>query len=228
MQPRAMSSAKTQLTGKGQVPRDASTESGQEHPVEAGPAEGVARHRRGTEDGARMGGDHVLSGRGPGHGVLEGRHLGDRVGIRARLLHHRGVLALEAPGRVEERAGADGDDPAHAEGLGGVEDVLGALDVHGLEVGQVLAGPAQERGAVDGGVGTGGGPADVVGIGDVAGHDLDPQGDKGRGVGCRAGQGPDTVAPLDQELADVGAGQPGGAGDEDRLAHAGACSAASA
>ena len=39
-----------------------------------------------------------------------------------------------------------------------------------------------------------------------------------------AGQGPDGVAPLDQELADVGTGQSGGAGDEDRLAHAGVCS----
>ena len=49
-------------------------------------------------------------------------------------------------------------------------------DVHGLEVGQVLAGPAEERGAVDGGVGAGGGPTDVVGIGDVAGARSRPRG----------------------------------------------------
>ena len=66
-----------------------------------------------------------------------------------------------------------------------------------------------------------GGPPDIVGVGDVAGDDLDPQGDERVGVGAGAGQGPHGVAALDQELADVGAGQPGGAGDEDRLAHAG-------
>ena len=101
--------------------------------------------------------------------------------------------------------------------LGGVEDVLGAVDVHRLEVGQVLAGPAQQGGAVDGRVAAGGAPEDVVGVGDVAGHDLDPQVGQRSGVGSGPGQGPDVVAPLDEELADVGAGQSGGAGDEDRL-----------
>ena len=55
-----------------------------------------------------------------------------------------------------------------------------------------------------------------------------PRADERSGVGPGPGQGPDVVAPLDEELADVGAGQPGGAGDEDRLAHAGACSGTSA
>ncbi len=65
---------------------------------------------------------------------------------------------------------------------------------------------------------------DVAGVGDVPGDDVDPQLDQGIGVGPGPGQGPDVVAPFDQELADVGPGQPGGAGDEDRLAHAVACS----
>ncbi len=72
--------------------------------------------------------------------------------------------------------------------------------------------------------GAGGRPADVVGIGDVTGDDLDPQGGERIGVGAGAGQGADVVAAFDQELADVGARQSGGSGDEDRLAHAGACS----
>ena len=53
--------------------------------------------------------------------------------------------------------------------------------------------------------------------------DLDAQADQRLGVGVGPGQRPHVVAPLDQQLADVGAGQSGGAGDEDRLAHAEAC-----
>ena len=63
----------------------------------------------------------------------------------------------------------------------------------------------------------------VVGVGDVPGDDLDPQVDERTGVGPVPGQGPDGVAPLEQELADVGPGQPGGAGDEDGLAHPSGC-----
>ena len=105
-----------------------------------------------------VGAHDVLPGCGPGHGVLEGRHLGDGVGIRARLLGHRRVLAVEPAGGVEERARAHRHHPAQADGLGRVEDVLGAVDVHRLEVGQVLAGPTQQRGAVDGGVAPVGAP----------------------------------------------------------------------
>ncbi len=59
----------------------------------------------------------------------------------------------------------------------------------------------------------------VVRIGDVPGHDVDPQVDERAGVGPGAGQGPDGVAPFDEELGDVGPGQTGSAGDEDGLAH---------
>jgi len=154
---------------------------------------------------------------------LECRHLRNRVGIRARVLHHRGVLALEAPGRVEECTGAESDDPAHAQCLGRVEDVLGALDVDRLEVRQVLAGPAQERGTMNRRISAGGGATDIIGIGDVASAYLDPQGDKWLHVGRWASQGTHGVAALDQEFADVGAGQSGGTGDENRLTHADTC-----
>ncbi len=140
-------------------------------------------------------------------------------------MHDRGILAFETAGRVEERARADGDDPAHAEGLGRIEDVLGTLDVHSFEVGEVLAGATEEGGTVDGGVCPRCSPPDVVGGGDVAGHDLGTQGDEGLRVSRRAGEGAHPVAPLHQELADVGTGQAGRAGDEDGLAHVESCGA---
>ncbi len=68
----------------------------------------------------------------------------------------------------------------------------------------------------------------VVELGDVAGDHLDAEVDERRGVRAGAGEGTDMVAPFDQLLGDVGAGEPGGAGDEDGLAHAGASSAAGA
>ena len=107
-----------------------------------------------------------------------------------------------------------------ADGFGGVEDILGAADVHRLEVSQVLAGPTQQGGAVDGGVGAGGRPPDGIGIGDVAGDHLDPRAASGSVSARLPGQGPDMVAPLGQQFADVGAGKPGGARHQDRLAHA--------
>ncbi len=222
-----MSSAKTQLTGNVRYRSIRLAQGRQKHPVEAGSPERVARHRRRAEDGTGVGGDDVLAGRGAGHGVFEGRHLGDRVRIRARLLRHRGVLAIESAGRVEEGARAHGHHPPHPESLGRVEHVSRAVHVHGLEVGEVLAGPTEEGGTVDGGVGTGRGPSDVVGVGDVAGHHLDPQGRERTGVGSGSGERTDAVASFDQKLADVGAGQSGGTGDEDGLAHAGACSGTS-
>src|SRR5580704_10520730 len=157
---------------EGQISRHAPSERRLEDPVEAGPAERVARHGRGTEDGARVRAHDILPGGCPRHGVLERRHLCDGVGIRAWLLGHRGVLAFETAARVEERARADGDHPAHAESLGRIEDVLRPLDVHGLEVGEVLAGATQERGTVDHRVSAGCGTADVVGDRDVATDDL--------------------------------------------------------
>ena len=55
MQPRAMSSAKTQLTGNQRYDWIRWRRADEQHPVEAGPAQGVAGHRRGAEDGARDG-----------------------------------------------------------------------------------------------------------------------------------------------------------------------------
>lgn len=81
---------------------------------------------------------------------------------------------------------------------------------------------------MDGGIGTGGGAPDVAGRGDVARHDLDPQGDEWLRVSGRTSQGTHAVATLDEELADVGTGQPGGPGDEDRLAHVDICGGTSA
>ena len=159
MHPRAMSSAKTQLTGKRQVARrcapgaaDRSTRLKLVRP----------RALLATGDGPKMAPGCVVTTSWPAAAramasskaailvMVYGSELGS--------LHHRGVLALEPAGGVEEGAGADGDHPAHAQRLGRVEDVLRALDVHGLEVGKVLARPTEERGTVDGGVGPGGGP----------------------------------------------------------------------
>ena len=225
MHPRAMSSANTQLTGKVRYRRHAPSERRLEYPVEAGPAERVARHRRGAEDGARVRAHDVLPGGCPRHGVLERRHLCDGVGIRAWLLGHRGVLALEAAARVEERAGADGDHPSHAEGLGRIENVFRPLDVHGLEVGEVLAGATQQRGTVDGRVDSRCGAPDVVCGGDIAGHDLGAQCNERPAVSRRTGEGAHPVAPLDQQLADVGTGQAGRSGDKDGLSHVESCGA---
>jgi hypothetical protein len=116
---------------------------------------------------------------------------------------------------------------AHTEGGGDVQDMFRALDVDGLEVRQVLAGATQQRGAVNRRIGTGPSAQHIVGVGDVAADDLDSQGNERLRVSRRASQGPDLVAALDQKSADVGAGQPGRAGDEDRLGHADVCSESS-
>ena len=109
--------------------------------------------------------------------------------------------------------------------LGGVEHVLGAVDVHRLEVGQVLARPAQQRGAVDGRVAARWRARRTSSASVTSPVTTStPRSASGAVSALGPGQGPDVVAALDQELADVGAGQSGGAGDEDRLAHADACS----
>ncbi len=54
-----------------------------------------------------------------------------------------------------------------------------------------------------------------------------PSAVSGCGIRGLPGQGADVVAPLREQLADVGAGQPGGAGHQDRLGHAEACTAGS-
>ncbi len=77
---------------------------------------------------------------------------------------------------------------------------------------------------MDGRVGPPSRPQHGVGIGDIAGDDLDAERLQRRGVRGLAGQCAHVVAPLGQLLADVGAGQSGGAGHEDRLAHADSCS----
>ncbi len=58
-------------------------------------------------------------------------------------------------------------------------------------------------------ISAGGGATDIIGIGDVAFAYLDPQGDKWLHVGRWASEGAHVVAPLDQQFADVGAGQSG-------------------
>ena len=122
-------------------------------------------------------------------------------------------------------AGSCGDHPAHAEGRCSIEDVFRPLDVHGLEVGEVLAGASQERRTVDSGVGSRCGASDVVCCGDIAGHDLGAQCNEGLGVSRRTGEGAHRVAPLDQQLADVGPGQAGRSGDKDGLGHVESCGA---
>ncbi len=72
---------------------------------------------------------------------------------------------------------------------------------------------------MDGGVAAGGRPQHCIGVGDVAGHDFDAERRQRCGVRRLAGQCPHRIAPLDQQLADVGAGQPGGSRDQDRLRH---------
>src|SRR5437868_1312033 len=72
-------------------------------------------------------------------------------------------------------------------------------------------------------IGTGGGATHVVGIGDVATHDHDAQRSKRCGVCRRTSQSTDSVAALDQMLADVGTGEASSARDEDGLTHAVVC-----
>ena len=184
-----------------------------------------------TGDGPKIAPGWVLTtsrpGRGSGHGILEGGHLGDRVRIGARLLQERCVLPVDARRRVEERAGAHGHDPPSIHCLGRVEHVPGSVDVDGLEVGEVLAGPAQRRGAVDDRLAAGCRPEHVVGVGDVTGHEFHAHRDQRVGVGSGAGEGPHVVASLDQQLAHVGARQTGRAGHENGLGHAPAASVAS-
>ena len=105
------------------------------------------------------------------------------------------------------------------DGLRGVEDVLGPADVHRLEVGHVLAGPAQQRGAVDGGVAALRRPQHGLGFGHVAGDDVDAERSQRCGVRALPGERADRVAPLHEQLADVGAGESCGAGHQDRLGH---------
>ena len=80
---------------------------------------------------------------------------------------------------------------------------------------------------MDGRVRPPGRPHHGVGIGDVPGDDLDTERQERSGVRGLPGERAHMVAPLRQQLADVGAGQSGGAGHQDRLAHAEACTDAS-
>ena len=172
-----------------------------------------------------MGADDVPTIGGAGHRVVERGHLGQGVGILAGFLRDRGVLAVEPARGVEERSRAHRDDSAKVEGFRGIEHVLGAADVDGLEVGHVLARAAEERSAVDGGIAARRCPQHRLGVGHVAGHHLDAERGEWRGIRRLPSQGTDTVAPLHQELADVGAGQPRGARHQDGLVHE--CSAGS-
>ena len=81
---------------------------------------------------------------------------------------------------------------------------------------------------MDGSIAARGAAEDIVGVGDVATDNFDPQSREWIGVGTGTGEGPDPVASLDQQLAHVRPRQPGGAGDEHCPAHAGACSGTSA
>ncbi len=168
---------------------------GQQNPVEARHPERVAHHGGRAEDRTGVGADDVPAPLGAGHGVEEGCHLGHRVGVRARLLGDRCVLPIESLGGVEERARAHRHHATEVDGLRRIEHVLGAADVHRLEVGQVLAGPTQQSGAMDGGVGTPGRPYHGIGIGDVAGDHLDAQRRERRGVRGFPGQRARTWSP---------------------------------
>ena len=64
-----------------------------------------------------------------------------------------------------------------------------------------------------------GGPQDRFGITDVAADDLDPELLQRRGVRRLPGESAHAVTALDQLPANVGAGQPGGSGHQDGLAH---------
>ena len=72
---------------------------------------------------------------------------------------------------------------------------------------------------MNGGVAALGRRQDGLGIRHVTGDDVDAERGQRRGVRARPGQRADGVTPLDEELADVGAGQPRGAGHQDRLGH---------
>ena len=101
----------------------------------------------------------------------------------------------------------------------GIQDVGGADHVDGLEVFEVLTRAAQQRRTVDSRLGALGRAQHVVGVADVALDQLDTDIGQRGGFVRIADQGPNLIAPLDQLLADVAAGLPGRAGDEDRAGH---------
>ena len=76
---------------------------------------------------------------------------------------------------------------------------------------------------MDGGVRSLCRPHHRVGIGHVARDHLDPERREWRCVRRLPGERPDVVTALGELLADVGAGEAGGAGHEDRLTHADSC-----
>ena len=100
--------------------------------------------------------------------------------------------------------------------------MAGALGIDRSEGLEVLAGPTEQRRRVDGGVRAPGRGSHIVGTGDVAGHDVDAHGRQRAGVGHGSTEGAHLVASRHEDAAYVGAEKPGGAGDEDRLAHDGA------
>ena len=149
----------------------------------------------------------------------KGGELGDRVGVVRRVVKNGGLFEVEAGAQIEEGGGAQGHHPTHAVGFARIQDVGGADHVDGLEVFQVLTGAAQQRRAVDGRLGALGRAQHVVGVADVALDQFDADlGQRGGFVGI-ANQRAHLVAALDQLLADVASGLPGGAGDEDRAGH---------
>ena len=64
---------------------------------------------------------------------------------------------------------------------------------------------------MDGGVRPGGTAENVLGVGDISGHHLDPQRHQRIGIGSGPGKGPHPVAAFYEQPADVGTGQSGGA-----------------
>ena len=172
-----------------------------------------------TEDGAGVAGHHILAGGRPLMRFEEGGQLGDRVGVVGRVLQNGCLFEVQVGGQVDEGGGAQRNHPAHAEGLARVQHVGGADHVDGLEVIEVLTRAAQQRRAVNRRFGPRGRAKHVIGVADIAldQFDADP-GERG-GLVRVTHQGPDMVAALDQLLADVAAGLPGGTGDEDRAGH---------
>src|SRR5438067_6655252 len=198
-----------------EVCRDTTSHRGQQHAVEAGAVQRPLGHEARAVDRARVAREHVVAGVGATVYFAERGELGDGVGIVGWVGAHRRVLPLHRTGEVEERAGAERDDAAHPVRSGGIEDVDRPVEVHGVEVVDVLAGAAEQRRAVDGRVAALRGVHDVVGPRDVALHQLDTDGRERRGFVGVAHERPHRVASLDQLFADVGAGEPRAAGDED-------------
>src|ERR1700722_8814757 len=194
--------------GKVEVARDPATYRGSPHGIEAGRVQRAPYDGARTVNGAGVAGEHVLARSGPLVDFSEGRELRDRVRVVRGVVQNRRLLARSGMAEIEERARAESNDASHAESLTGVQDVRRADHVHGLEVGEVLTGAAEQSRCVDRRFASCGRSEHISGARDAAADQRDTDGVQCRRLFGVAHQSPDLVAALYELLAYVRPGEP--------------------